>query len=408
MSSPRRPDPAGPWVTALLVLLVALGPITTDLYLPALPGMQDAFATDVATMQLTLSVYMIAFAASQLVYGPLSDRFGRRPPLIVGTALYFAASLACVYAPTVEWLIAARFLQGVGGCAGQVISRAVVRDVHGRAAAGRVLAKIAAAMGLAPAIGPALGGYLAEVFGWQACFWALSAAGGAALVGCMLLLDETNRQRDTRAVGPLGMARRFRGLLRHRQFNGFLLASAASYCGLFAWISGSSFVFIRVFGLAPDLYGYCFSAIVVGFIAGARIAARMTAGPARGVLAGALINAASGLAMLAVVLLEVEGVVTVLVPMILYMVGMGIVLPHGQAGAVGPFPRTAGSASSLFGFTQYGIAAAVGLAVGHGFDHTALPMALAIALSGLAALAAHRFLIRTAPEPVEAPIEDSV
>ncbi len=401
MSGMTRPDPAGRIVTTLLVLLVALGPISTDLYLPALPEIGRSFTADVPTIQLTLSVYMIAFALGQLIYGPLSDRFGRRAPLIGGTALYFAASILCLVAPTIEWLIAGRLLQGIGGCAGQVIARAVVRDVHGRESAGRVLAKIAAAMGFAPAVGPAIGGLLTDAFGWAACFAALSAAGGLALLGTMLLLRETNAEPDTEPMGPRRMARNFATLLAHRQFNGFALAATASYSGLFAWISGSSFVFIEIFGLSPALYGYCFASIVVGFIAGAQIASRLTVGPVRAVALGAAINAAGGLAMALVVVTGQAGVATVLAPMILYMVGMGIVLPMAQAGAIGPFPRKAGSASSLMGTAQYGLAAFVGLAVGHGFDMTPLPMALGVAGSGVLALASHLFLIRGAPEPVE-------
>lgn len=397
-----KPDPAGRLVTTLLVLLVALGPISTDLYLPSLPSMQRAFDTDVPTIQLTLSVYMVAFAASQLIYGPLSDRFGRRAPLIGGTALYFAASILCLLAPSIEWLIVGRFLQGVGGCAGQVIARAVVRDVHGREASGRVLAKIAAAMGLAPAIGPAIGGLLTDAFGWQACFAALSLAGGLALVGVVLLLQETNRAPDGQPISPARIGRTFAGLLRHRQFSGFALAATFSYAGLFAWISGSSFVFIEIFGLAPDVYGYCFASIVFGFIAGAQIASRLTVGPVRAVALGAAANAVTGLAMIAAVALEAATIATILAPMILYMVGMGIVLPSAQAGAIGPFPTKAGAASSLIGATQYGIAAFVGLAVGWGFDGTAGPMALAIALSGVGALLAHLAMIRGAPDPAEA------
>ena len=403
MSRPAsaRPDPAGRSVTLLLVLLTALGPISTDLYLPSLPAMRDAFAVDTGAIQLTLSVYMVAFAAAQLIYGPLSDRFGRRGPLIAGTALYFAASILCLVAPSIEWLILGRFLQGVGGCAGQVIARAVVRDVHGRERAGPVLAKIAFAMGFAPAVGPAIGGMLTDAFGWQACFWALSLAGGAALVGVFALLEETNRHPDPDPAGPVRMARTFASLLRHRQFTGYALAATFSYAGLFAWISGSSFVFIEIFGLAPDLYGYCFASVVVGFMTGAQIASRLTVGPVRAVRIGAAVNAFGGLAMLGVVLGGYAGVATILAPMILYMIGMGIVLPSAQAGAVGPFPRRAGAASSLIGAAQYGVAAFVGLAVGHGFNLTPLPMTLGIAGSGVAAFVAWAWLIRGAPDPAE-------
>lgn len=399
----RRPDPTSISVLSLMVLLVALGPISTDLYLPALPAIRDHFGADVGGVQLTLSIYLIAFAASQILYGPLSDRFGRRVPLLVGTGIYFAASVACMVAPTLEALIVARFFQALGGCSGQVIVRAVVRDVHGRDKAGPVLAKIAAAMGLAPAIGPVLGGVLTDLFGWQACFAVLSAAGGLALLGSAFLLEETNLHKDPSATQPGRIARNLGGLLQHRLFVGHALAATASYAGLFAFISGSSFVFIEVLGLEPEEYGFCFSAAVIGFIAGARIAGRLTRGPDRSVLLGATINAGAGLAMVVFLLAGFETVATVLGPMVVYMIGMGIVLPHAQGGAVGPFPRKAGMASALFGFMQYGAAAFVGLYVGHAFDLTALPMAVAIAASGLAALAAHVLIIRGAPDPQEEP-----
>ena len=378
----------------LLVVLVALGPISTDLYLPALPGIRDHFGADVAGVQLTLSVYLVAFAASQILYGPLSDRFGRKPPLILGLAIYLAASVACILAPTLEWLIAARFFQALGGCSGQVIVRAVVRDVHGRERAGPTLAKIAAAMGLAPAIGPVLGGFLTDLFGWEACFIVLSAVGALALLGSLSILRETNRLKDPDATRPTRLARNFATLLRHRGFVGYAMAATASYCGLFAFISGSSFVFIEVLDLTPQQYGFCFSAIVVGFIAGARIAGRLSTGPSIAVAWGAAINAASGIAMVGFLLAGIESTASVLLPMIVYMLGMGIVLPHAQSGAIGPFPEKAGLASALVGVLQYGFAAIVGVWVGHAFDITAMPMALAIAASGLAALAFHAFLIR--------------
>ncbi|MBP5859074.1 multidrug effflux MFS transporter [Marivibrio halodurans] len=404
----KRPDPAGRTVTALLVMLTALGPLSTDLYLPSLPAMRQSFATDVPTIQLTLSVYMIAFAVGQLIWGPLSDRYGRRGPLLVAGALYLGASILCMVAPTVEFLIAARLVQGVGGCAGQVVARAVVRDVHGRAGARRVLAAIAAAMGLAPAIAPAIGGVLTDAFGWSACFWVLSLVGAVALLGVGLLLRETNAACGTGTIGPGRIATGYLTLLRQRQFTGFALAATTSYSGLFAWISGSSHVFIGLLDVSPSLYGLCFSSVVVGFILGARLAGRLPMEPGRAVLLGAVINAVGGGVMLAVLLAGKAGVATILAPMILYMVGMGIVLPNAQAGAIGPFPRHAGAASSLIGFVQYGFAALVGLGVGHGFEGGASSMAVVmagtIAACGAGAVLAYLAIIRGAPEPVEAAV----
>ncbi len=393
----RKPDPASGAVTGLLVLMVAVGPISTDLYLPALPGIQTYFNSDTATVQLTLSVYLAAFALSQMIFGPLSDRFGRRRIAIAGLGLYTAASVLCTVADSMEILIAARFLQAVGACSGQVVARAIVRDVHGAAEAGRVLSKIVAAMGIAPLIGPILGGYLTDAFGWQACFIALSLAGGLALAGGILLLQETNRHCDPDATAPTRIVSNIILLLRDRHFRGHALAASGSYAGLFAFISGSSFVFIDYFGISVTEFGYCFSLAILGFVIGARIAARMQGGP-RAIGWGAVINLVFGCAMLAPLLFGFASIATLLVPMILYMVGMGIVLPHGQAGAVGPYPHMAGTASALVGTMQYTIASVVGIAVGQGFllagTASPLPMALAIAASGLFTFACHQLLIR--------------
>lgn len=389
----RYPDPTGLAVTGLLVLMVAIGPISTDLYLPALPGIQDAFQTDVASVQLTLSVYLVAFAVSQLIYGPLSDRFGRRPVILGGMALYFSASALCIFAPSMDILIAARFIQAVGGCSSMVIVRAIVRDVHGAERAGPTLAKIAAAMGIAPLIGPVIGGYLTDAFGWRSCFVALSTVGGLALLGVWFLLGETNERQDPTATRPGRILGNMAAMIRNPAYVSYTLAAAGSYSGLFAFISGSSFVFIEVLGLAPTQYSYCFSAGVVGFIIGARIASRITK---RGTALawGSAINLVFGVAMIGVLLAGVQTVATVLIPMVLYMVGMGLVLPHAQAGAVAPYPEKAGAASALFGTAQYSTAAGVGLLVGHGFDGSAQPMAWAIAGAGVFTFACFIFGIR--------------
>jgi DHA1 family bicyclomycin/chloramphenicol resistance-like MFS transporter len=392
-----KPDPRGAIVTTLLVLMVATGPISTDLYLPALPGLQSYFGANAATIQLTLSVYLGAFAVSQLIYGPLSDRFGRRAVVAVGMGLYTLASLACTLAPTIEWLIAARFVQALGGCSGGVIARAVVRDVHGADGAGKVLAKIAAAMGLAPMVGPVLGGFLTDHFGWQACFVVLVCAGCVSLLGALFVLQETNQQLDSTALSPRQMTRNIGKLLRDPVYMGYALTASSSYAGAFAFISGSSFVFIEILGVSVQGFGFCFSAGVVGYIIGARIAGYLPGGP-RTIGWGALLNVTFGLAMLIPVLMGIETVATVLIPMVLFMIGMGIILPHAQAGAVGPYPRMAGTASALFGTMQYSVAALLGIAVGQGFSIaggvTPLPMAIGIAGSGLLTFLCYLTLLR--------------
>ncbi|WP_259781337.1 multidrug effflux MFS transporter [Aestuariispira ectoiniformans] len=390
-------------LAVLLTMLAALGPISTDLYLPALPSIEKAFETDVATVQLTLSVYMVAFAVCQLFYGAMSDRFGRKPVLAFGVTVYFVASVACALATSIEGLVAARFCQALGGCCGVVVGRAVVRDVFGRKKSAKILSYMGTAMALAPALGPVIGGYLTVAFGWVASFWVLSGFGGACLLGVLFVLRESNADPDHTALRPRQMAANFAQLIKHRSFFGFLLVSAFSYGGLFAYISGSSFVFIQVIGLSADQYGYCFAAIVIGYMVGTQIGGRTVHrhGERRLVHRGAIVSALSGIAMAGFAYIGVLNVAVILLPMVTYMVGMGLVLPNAAAAGIGPFPRMAGAASSLIGFCQYGFAALVGLAVGHAFNQTQFPMVTMICAMGVGTYLFYRFVVHAAPADAE-------
>jgi len=405
----------GPALAVLLTALVAFGPMSTDLYLPALPGMTRALGADVATGQLTLSVFLAGFAVSQLFYGPLSDRFGRRPVLLAGVAIYVAAGVACALAPTIEALIGFRFLQALGACAGPVIARAVVRDLWGREGAARVLAYMAMAMALAPAVGPILGGQLIVAFGWRANFWFLVGFGAVVLAATLALLAESNRHRDPEAVRPARLARNYAILFGHRAYRGYVAVVAFSYSGIFCFISGSSFLFVEVIGLGPDLYGLCFTAIVVGYMVGSFAAGRLTTrlGIERMIALGTAIQVAGGLVMAGCAAAGWLGVVPVVGPFFVFMVGAGLTLPNAMAGAVGPFPTMAGLASALLGFFQMGVAALVGVAVGRGTERVfadlassggaeagraGLPMALAVAAVALGAATAYRLWVRPAVE----------
>jgi DHA1 family bicyclomycin/chloramphenicol resistance-like MFS transporter len=292
-------------------------------------------------------------------------------------------------------LIAARLVQAIGACAGPVLGRAVVRDVYGREGAARILALIGAAMALAPLIGPVIAGYLTVWFGWQSTFLVLTLYGAVVLFGSFTALAETNPHRgEATSLGR--MLRNYRAFLHSRAWLGYVLCNSATYAGLFAFISGSSFVFIEVLGLAPHIFGLCFAAAVTGYIAGAIFSARTVTrlGIERMVLAGAVICSLGGLAMAGLALAGVETVWSVLGPMMLFTVGVGLVMPNSMAGAIGPFPTMAGAASALLGFTQMTIAAAVGVGVGAAFDGTTRPMAVTIAIMGLGALVAHLMLVR--------------
>ena len=377
--------PNGLVVTALLTALVALGPMSTDLYLPSLPGLLRHFDADIAEVQLTLSVFLVGLAVGQLVYGPLSDRFGRRPVLLAGLILYVVASVICALAPSVPTLIAARLLQAIGACAGPVVCRAVVRDVHGREGAARILSYMGAAMALAPALGPILGGFVEAWLGWRANFAILCIYGAVGLALTAAILPETAPHRGESGGGLDAALRGYLGLLGQRVYIGFVLCCALAYGGIFCFISGSSFVFVDIIGLAPQLYGVCFGAIVLGYILGTLVGGRLTRriGVERLVRTGGLISAVGGLALLLSVWTTGASVAGILLPTVIYMVGTGLVLPNAMAGAIGPFPRMAGTAAALLGFVQMGLAAAGGVAIGHLANGTAIPMAAGIALAGL-------------------------
>lgn len=384
------PRPQSLIVSALLTLLVAFGPISTDLYLPSLPLLAKAFDAPVSDVQLTLSVFLVAFGVSQLLYGSLSDRFGRRPVLLLGISIYAMGSVACALADSIDALILGRLLQAVGACSGVVLARAVVRDIYGRDRAATVLAYMAMVMALAPAIGPIIGGVLTTWFGWRANFVALVGIGLVALVSVYVLLQETNAHKDPQALVPRRIAGNFARLLGDRAFRAFTLAVAMAYSGIFSFISGSSFVFIDILGLRPDAYGLCFGAVVLGYMSGSFVSGRLSRryGIERMVVAGALFCALGGLCGALAAALGMLSVPALVAPMIVYLFGCGLLLPNAMAGAVGPFPTMAGAASALLGFFQMGLAAGVGIAVGHAQAQSGLPMYVAIALCGTGTVAA--------------------
>lgn len=391
-----RPRPDSLTVGVLLTMLVALGPVSTDLYLPSLPAIGRGLAADQPSVQLTLSGFLVAFAVCQLIHGPLSDRFGRRPVLLGGLAVYLVASLLCMLAPSIEWLIAGRVLQALGACVGPVVGRAVVRDVYGRERAAKVLAYMGGAMALAPAIGPVLGGLLQQALGWEANFGLMSLFGLAAVAGTFILLGETNTHRNPAALHPRRMLGNYAMLLRDRLYLGYVAMITASYAGLFAFISGSSFVFIDHLGLSETAFGFCFAAVALGYMAGTLASGRISGRVSLDRLAttGAVITAVFGAIEAGLAIAGVDGVAAVLAPMVLYMIGLGMVLPNAMAGAIGPFPAMAGAAAALAGFCSFGFAAVWGNIAARLHDGTPLVMAIAIGLGGLGTLTAERLIVR--------------
>ncbi len=381
--------PASKPFAVLITTLVALGPLSTDLYLPSLPALATDFGRSEADAQLTLSVFLAGFGLAQLAYGPLSDRFGRRPVMLGALVIYFASSLACMFAPSLEVLVASRLVQSLGACAGPVIGRAIVRDVYGPHEAARVMAYMSGAMAVGPMLGPTLGGFLTVWFGWRANFAALSLFSALQLLAVILLLAETNEQRDPAATRLARIVVNYQHLASSARYLGFLASSSAAYSGLFAFISGSSFVLIGSYGMTPQAYGGAFGFVVTGYIVGAMVSGRhaVRLGPRRMVLMGASLAAAAGSLMLLLTLADLGGLWGLLLPMVGFTLATGLILPSAVAGALAPYPAMAGAASALMGFVQMSVAALVGVAVAHASLASALPMTLAIALCGWAALA---------------------
>ena len=380
-----RPDTLA--LTVVLALLTALGPLSTDMYLPSLPAIARALGADTARTQLTLSLFLVGFAAGQLIWGPLSDRFGRRPVLLTGLAIFIVATGACALAPSIDWLIAMRALQAFGGSGPIVLARAIVRDLYEGPRAGRELARMGTIMGVVPAVAPILGGVLQAYFDWRASF--VFTIAGAVALGAVVIasLPETARSIGTGSVSPRGIFRNFVSLSHHRSFRTYAGLSALAYSGLFAFISGSSFVLQGYYGLDEVAFGFSFSFGVLGFITGTLLARRLagTRGLDGTIQVGVACLASGGLLMMACVALGLFGPFGVIVPMALYGVGVGLTMPQALAAAMQPFPDRAGAASSLVGVVQMSLAAGVGAVLGLVLEGRALPLPVAVATLGIAA-----------------------
>jgi DHA1 family bicyclomycin/chloramphenicol resistance-like MFS transporter len=375
-------------LTALLAALSAIGPLTTDMYLPSLPDIARQLHASTAQAQFTISAYLIGFAVGQIFYGPVSDRHGRKPILIAALALYCIASLACSLSTSIEMLIVARAFQALGGCGGIVLARAIVRDIHSGARAGRELSLIASVMALAPVLAPIAGGFLQTYFGWRAVFFTLVGAGFAGVGIVWAALPETLKSRAAEPLSITSILRSYRLVAGNPAYLAYLGITAASYAGLFAWISAAAFVLQDLYRLSPFDFGIAFALGSVGYMIGSALAARVVVTTGLdGVLGiGAATCAAGGIGMVLAVACGFPSSLALVFPMAIYLAGLGMVLPQGIAGALTPFPERAGAASSLFGFVQQSVAALCGAVVGWLLGQSAWPLAIGVAAMGCATL----------------------
>lgn len=373
-------------------MLIVLPVVAMDLQFAAMPRIARDLGASVASVQLTLSAFAISFGILQLVYGPLSDRIGRKPLIVGGMALFGLASLACALAPSAEALTGARIVQAVGASAGPVLGRALIRDVHGGQGAARVLGYVMAAFGIAAIIGPFLGAMLVEGIGWQAPFYTMAGFGGLAAALCAGLLPETRPDRADDSHRIAALLSDFRILLGSRRVMLFVVTGGLMQGAFFAWLAGASFVVVRAYGYSVGTVGLVLPVSVFGFVLASFLTGRYAGRVpyARMVGLGVCIGAAGGLGGLALVNFSEPGLWLLLAPITIVALGHGATLSQAAAGAMAPYPERAGAASALSGFVQYlGITGAVGLN-GLLFDGTARPMMAIIA--GFAVAAALLYL----------------
>ena len=395
-------------LTLTLGALSAIAPMSIDMYLPSLPSLERALSTDAASVQLTLAVFFLGLAVGQVLYGPLADRFGRKGPLYAGISLYTLTSAGCALAPNVQSLILLRLAEALGGCAGAVIARAVVRDLFDAQEAARMFSLILLVMGVAPIVAPLAGGALLVWLGWRSIFWILALFGLLVLLGVLLWLPET-RQAGHIATGLRHPMRSYAQLLRDRRFLGFALAGGFAQAGMFAYISGSPSVFIDLYGVPPQHYGWLFGANALGLIFASQANRHLlTRHGAYQVLSWAnRATAAFGALLVLAAASRIGGFLGLLLPLFAYITTLGFLFPNSVALALDPQGERAGTASALLGTLQFTAAAAASTVVGTLYNATAVPMAGVIAVCGTLGLVAGRFLVPAAARSLASPAQSA-
>jgi DHA1 family bicyclomycin/chloramphenicol resistance-like MFS transporter len=371
----------------ILGLLTAIGPFSIDMYLPAFPAIAKGLNTSVAQVMLSLSSFFIGISAGQLIYGPLLERFGRKKPLYIGLILYLFASAGCAFTQSVDALIAFRFLQALGSCAGLVTSRAMVRDLFDVKDNAKVFSSLMLVVAVSPIIAPTLGGYVTAAFGWRYVFAALMAVDFAVLVAVFFLLPESKKADPSHSLKPMAVTKNFYGILTHPQFYIYALTGAVASSGLYAYISGSPQVFIELFGVNEKQYGWIFAIIAIGVIGSSQINSLvLRKSTSEKIIPVALLfQSVIGLVLVALAFFHYSELYTTIGLIFLYLCCQGFIFPNASALTLAAFGHNAGSASALMGAIQMGIGATASAAVSVLQDNTALPMSGVMAFCSVVA-----------------------
>lgn len=388
-------------IVVMLALLLGLQPVSTDLYLPALPALQGQLGAGMAQAQLTLTALLLAFGCSQLLWGPLSDRWGRRPILLLGLSTYVLAALGCALAQSIEALVVWRTAQGVAMGAAVMCARAVVRDLYAPVEGAQAMSRALTGLGVIACLSPPLGGWLAGQLGWRATMAALAIVGALAWLLVVWRFQETLRQPNPQALQPTHLLRTWGQILRHPTFLAFTATTTFTYAGLFTYLAASSFTFIQVLGWSSTAYGMLLACNGLLYVSGTVLCRRLVVrwGVRRSMqLAGAL-SLVGGSLMGVLALLGVQTGWAYVLPFWLYIAAHGIHMPCSQSGAVGPFPQAAGTAAALNGGVTMAVAFGIGHWLGQHMDGTVLPLALGVWFWGGCTAATAWTLVQKFGEP---------
>lgn len=371
-------------LVVILASLTAFAPLSIDMYLPAFPQIAEDFAVPHGRVELSLATFFVGLSLGQLMYGTAADRFGRKLPLYVGLTIYSLASVFCAFSPNIEALIVLRFFQALGGCAGIVIARAMVRDLFEHRESARVFSLLMLVMGVAPILAPLIGGYVAVYFGWRAIFFVLAVFSAFSLASVFFFLPETREPNP-----DVHLSRTFStywNIFKDREFLGFTFAGGLAQAGMFAYITGSPFVFINLFGIRAESYGWIFGLNALGLIGCSQINGRLV----RSFNPNQILRFSLPAITIFGLLLILAGIFAlgfwaITVPLFLYIASLGMIFPNATAGALARQQEHAGAASALLGTLQYVLAAVSSGLVSYFNNGTALPMTALIGVCGIGA-----------------------
>ncbi|MFC0408044.1 multidrug effflux MFS transporter [Roseomonas elaeocarpi] len=381
------------WLPILLGFLTAIGPISTDMYLPAFPAIEASFGTETGTAQITLATWFVGLAVGQITQGTLADRFGRRGPLLVGTLIYTAGSIGCALAPDLGTLAAFRCVAAFGGSASMVIPRAIVRDVSEGLGATRLMSRLMLVSGVAPILAPSLGGLLLGVADWRAIFWVAALYGVVSCVIVWWKLPDTLATQNRVSLGVVSLLTRYADILRDPTFLTHMLMGGFMMFLMFAYLGGAPGVFIEVFQVSPQIFGALFGVNAVGFIGMSQLNPYLVGrfGGGKVISWGSRVSAVAVLVLLFVSITGPFGLLSVFVPIFVAVASSSLVLPNSAVGALARQAMRAGSASALMGTLQFALAASASLVVGLLSDGTVRPLAITMLIGVVGALVADLF-----------------